>query len=94
MSEMLSQIYTLLMHTILPQLQRIEAAQAEQRAHHETVTRNLQDLHSEIQIRFAELRAEVGACRLEIEDAMVVIRERDAVEQTEASDRRKKRLIH
>ena len=94
MSEMLSQIYAMLMNRVLPQLKSIEAAQAEQREHYEMIHRNMRDLHAEIQIRFAELRAEVAACRQELEDTMVTIRERDTVEQNETSDRRKRRLIH
>jgi hypothetical protein len=94
MTEMLSEIYELLLDRILPQLKNIEASQAEQRAHYETIHRNMRDLHAEIQIRFAELRAEVAACRQELEDTMVTIRERDSIEEKTSSDRRKRRLIH
>jgi hypothetical protein len=94
MSEMLSEIYTLLLDHILPQLKNIEASQVEQREHHDAVHRNMRELHAEIKIRFAELRAEIAACRQELEDTMVTIRERDALEEHESSDRRKRRLIH
>jgi hypothetical protein len=94
MSETLSEIYALLLDRILPQLKSIEAAQAEQREHYDTIHHNMRELHAEIQIRFAELRAEIAACRQELEDTMVTIRERDALEERESSDRRKRRLVH
>jgi hypothetical protein len=94
MSEILTEIYTLLLDQVLPQLKSIEAAQADQRGHYDTIHRNMLNLHAEIQIRFAELRAEIAACRQELEDTMVTIRERESGEQHESSDRRKRRLIH
>jgi ferritin-like protein len=94
MPEMLSQIFSLLVDRILPHLKSIEASQMEQREHYETISRNLKDLQSEMQIRFAELRAEIAACRMELEDTMVTIRERDAVDAADAGERRKKRLVH
>jgi hypothetical protein len=94
MSDMLSEIYALLLDRILPQLKSIEASQAEQREHYEMIHRDMRDLHSEIQIRFAELRAEIAACRQELEDTMVTIRERDSLDEKQTGDRRKRRLIH
>ena len=94
MSEMLSEIYSLLLDRILPQLKSIEASQAEQREHYDTIHRNMREMHAELQIRFAELRAEVLACRQELEDTMVTIRERDTIDEKQTSDRRKRRLIH
>ena len=94
MPEMLTEIYALLLDRILPQLNSIEASQAEQREHYETIHNNMRELHSEIQIRFAELRAEIAACRQELEDTMVTIRERDSIEEKDTSDRRKRRTIH
>jgi hypothetical protein len=94
MSEMLTEIYALLLDRILPQLKNIEASQVEQREHYDTIHRNMRDLHAEIQIRFAELRAELAACRQELEDTMVTIRERDSIEERDTSDRRKRRTIH
>jgi hypothetical protein len=94
MPEALSEIVSLLLERILPQLQSIEASQAIQREHYGTIHREMQELHAELQIRFAELRAEVAACRMELEDTMVLLRERDNVEEKESVDRRKRRLIH
>ncbi len=91
---MLSQVYALLLDRILPQLKRIEVAQREQREHSESIQRNIEDLRVEMQIRFAELRAEIAACSQEIEDAMVTVRERDDREPNEARNRGKKRLVH
>jgi predicted phage gp36 major capsid-like protein len=94
MPEMLSQIHRLLADVILPHLEGIQASQAEQRMQTERLNRNVEEFRAEMQTRFAEIRAEIAACRQEIEDAMVTLRESDATEFSEDSAQIKKRLIH
>lgn len=94
MPEVFSQLHTLLVEVILPQLQGIQASQAEQRLQTERLNRNLQEFRTEMQARFAELRAEIAACRQEIEDALITLRDNDAVDYPEDIPLNKKRLIH
>ena len=94
MSEMLSQLHVLLVDVILPHLKGIQASQAEQRLQTERLNQNLEEFRAEMQVRFTELRAEIAACRQEIEDAMVTFRESDVTEYPEPSAASKKRLIH
>jgi hypothetical protein len=47
-----------------------------------------------MQLRFAEIRAELAACRQEVEDTMVTLRETDLPDDSESIVTGKKRLIH
>jgi predicted phage gp36 major capsid-like protein len=94
MSEMLSQLHRLLADVILPHLKGIQASQTEQRLQTERLNQNIEEFRAEMQMRFAEIRAEIAACRQDIEDAMVTFRESDAADFPEDSAQIKKRLIH
>lgn len=94
MSDMLSQLYKLLVDVVLPNLKGIQASQAEQRVQTEQLDRNLEDFRAEMRVRFTEIRAELAACRVQVEDAMVTLRETDAAEADGSASRGKKTLIH
>ena len=94
MSAMLSQIMTLLTDVIVPQLQSIHASQAEQRLETDRLNRNIEEFRLEMQMRFAAMHAEIAACRQELEDTMVTIRERDAVDDDFENGKARKRTIH
>jgi len=94
MKEMLAQLHALLLDVILPHLKGVQASQAEQRIQTDLLNRNLEEFRSEMQMRFAEIRAEIAACRQEVEDTMVTLREADRIDDTESAITHKKRLIH
>jgi len=91
---MLTQLHALLVDVILPHLKGIQASQAEQRVQTERLNQNLEEFRSEMQLRFAEIRAELAACRQEVEDTMVTLRETDLPDDSESIVTGKKRLIH
>jgi predicted phage gp36 major capsid-like protein len=94
MKKTLSQLHTLLLDVILPHLKGIQASQAEQRVQTDLFNRNLEEFRAEMQLRFAKIRAEIAACRQEVEDTMVTLREADRGDDTESTIASKKRLIH
>ena len=94
MSAMLSQIMTLLTDVIVPQLQSIHASQAEQRLETDRLNRNIEEFRLEMQMRFAAMHAEIAACRQELEDTMVIIRERDTIDDDFGDGKARKRTIH
>jgi len=94
MSEILSKVYDLLADVILPNLKGIQAGQAEQRLQTERLQHSLNEFRAEMQIRLGEIRAEIAACRQEVEDAMVTLREGDTAEGAETEFPGKKRMIH
>jgi uncharacterized membrane protein len=94
MSEILSKVHNLLADVIVPHLKGIQASQSEQRLQTERLHHSLDEFRGEIQIRLAEIRAEIAACRQELEDTMATLRESDAVEMAESGFPGKKRLIH
>jgi len=63
MSELYSQLQTLLTDVILPNLKGIHANQVEQRFQSDCLNQDLEDFRAEMRIQFAELRAELAACR-------------------------------
>jgi len=91
---MLTQLHALLVDVILPHLKGVQASQAEQRVQTERLNQNLEEFRSEMQLRFAEIRAELAACRQEVEDTMVTLRETDLPDDSESIVTGKKRLIH
>jgi len=94
MSDLLSRIFALLNDVIVPQLQSIHASQSEQRLDTDRLNRNIEEFRNEMHLRFAAVHAEIAACRQELEDTMVTVRERDA-DNTEAAQRKlRKRTIH
>ena len=91
---MISQILTLLTDVIVPQLQSIHTSQAEQRLEAERLNRNIDEFRLEMQMRIAAMHAEIAACRQELEDTMVTVRERDAIDDDFAPDKARKRTTH
>ena len=94
MSDLSTQLQTLLLDVVLPNLKGIQASQDEQRFQTDSLNQSLEDFRSEMHLRFAELRAEIAACRQELEDAMVTLRESEAANSADASMNGKKTLIH
>ena len=94
MSELLSRIYALLADVILPHLKSIETSQAEQRLETDRLNRNLEAFRTEMQIHFLELRAEIAACRQELEDTMVTLRESEAAEDDGTAPIKRKRIVN
>jgi len=68
-----------MVESIVPSLKSIQENQIEQRQQSEWLSTNMEEFRIEMQQRFAELHAELAATRLQLEDAMVVIREQKAV---------------
>jgi hypothetical protein len=94
MSDFLAQLYSVLVDVVLPNLKGIQASQTEQRMQTDRLNQSLDEFRAEMQIRFAELRAEVIFCRQELEDAMVTLRESDTSGTGDENLRGKKTLIH
>jgi hypothetical protein len=94
MSELLSRIFTILTDVIVPQLQSIHASQTEQRVETDRLNRNLEEFRLEMQMRFAAIHADIAACRQELEDTLVTLREKDAADDANIRDRTRKRTIH
>ncbi len=94
MSDVFSQFYQLLVDVILPNLKGIQASQAEQRLQTDRLNRNIEEFRAEMQVRFAEMRADIAACRAQVEDAMVTIRESEAANAGYPASRGKKTLVH
>jgi len=93
MSDALSQILTLMTDVILPKLESIHSSQMEQQRESDRLHLSLDEFRQEMQIRFAALHAEIAACRQELEDTLVTMRERDAGDG-ESGKTFRKRLIH
>jgi hypothetical protein len=94
MSEMLLKIDALLLDVILPNLKAVQTSQAEQTTQAERLNRNLEEFRAEIQIRMAEIRAEIALCRQELEDTMVTLRESEAAEDSDPPVTKKKRIVN
>lgn len=94
MLELLSQIQKVLTGVIVPHLKGIQVSQTEQRLESERLNRNFEEFRIDMQTRFAELRAEIAACRRELDDAVVTLREADASENQDREPTLKKRFIH
>jgi len=94
MSDLYSQLQTLLTDVIIPKLKGIHSSQVEQRFQTEVLSQDLEDFRAEMQIQFAELRAELTDCRQQLEDAMVTIRESEAANGPEPGFTVKKTMIH
>jgi hypothetical protein len=92
MPELLAKIHALLSSVILPSLKLIQTSQAEQKSQGDLLNHNLGEFRAEMQIHLAEIRAEIALCRQELEDTMVTLRERDAVEDSKTPAW--KRIVH
>jgi len=94
MSDMLSQIFRLLEDVILPNLEAIQVSQAQQRLQNEQLNRTVEEFRAEMRLRLTEIRSELTACRVQVEDAMVTLREAETVEVDDSASTDKKTLIH
>jgi hypothetical protein len=94
MSETLEKLYTLIAEVILPTLQGIQASQEEQQFQTRRLSANLEEFRTEMHIRFAELHAELAACRTQIEDTLVTLRENESASDSEAVFPSKKQLLN
>jgi hypothetical protein len=77
-SEALGRLYRLIVESIIPSLKSIQENQVDQRQQSEWLSTNMEEFRMEMQQRFAELHAELAATRMQLEDAMMVIREQKA----------------
>jgi predicted phage gp36 major capsid-like protein len=93
---MLFHIYALLAERVLPDLKGIQASQAEQRVQTEFLDRTLEEFRADMQLRFAELRADLAACRAQLEDAVVTLRESESANADDPASTRpaKKNLLN
>ncbi len=71
-------IYKVLMETIVPNLNRIQASQAEQRLQTDRLNRHLEGFRLEMETRFADLNAELAATRRALDAAMANLRDSEA----------------
>jgi ABC-type transporter Mla subunit MlaD len=71
-------LYNVLMDTILPNLNRIQASQNEQRLQTDRLSQNLEEFRKEMAARFADLNAELAATLHQVEVAMANLRESEA----------------
>jgi hypothetical protein len=94
MSEMLAKVHALLAEVILPRLQQIQANQEEQKAQSSRLQASMEEFRTEMLLRFIELHAEIAACRSQIEDAMVTLRESETGNEVETSGPFKKPLLN
>lgn len=78
MSDIEDSLYAVLIDTILPNLNRVQASQAEQRLQGDQLNRNLEEFRAEMQKRFAELRADLAATRHQFDVAVAALRESEA----------------
>ena len=78
-ADVFGRLCRLMVESIVPSLKSIQENQIEQRQQSEWLSTNMEEFRIEMQQRFAELHAELAATRLQLEDAMVVIREQKAV---------------
>jgi hypothetical protein len=72
-SDALSQLYKMLVESIVPALKSIQENQTDQRQQTEWLTQNLEDFRVEMQAQFALLHAEMASARGQLEDAMAVL---------------------
>ncbi len=75
-SDALTQLYRLLVESIVPSLKSIQDNQTEQRQQSDWLAESIEDFRMEMNTRFAELHAELASCRAQIDDAMAAIREK------------------
>ena len=94
MPDTLSQLEVLLTDVILPNLKGISACQVEQRMEGDRLALMLEDFRSEMQINLAQLRAEIAACRQEVEDAIILLRESEGANDLELTAKVRKTIIH
>ncbi len=66
MNEAMDVVTRLLAEKILPSLQRVHISQKEQIAANDRLEGAIEDLRSRLEMQFAELRAQLTACRAEV----------------------------
>lgn len=91
---MLAQIFRLLEDVVVPNLETIQINQAQQRLQTEQLNRTVEEFRAEMRLQFTEIRVELAACRIQVEDAIVTLREAETVEVDDPASIGKKTLIH
>jgi hypothetical protein len=91
MDDTFTYLNTLLLDRILPNLRLILASQDEQRILSDELAHNFAEFRSEITIHFAQVRADIAACRAQLEDVMVTLRD---LELGQATIQTRKSTIH
>jgi hypothetical protein len=94
MPDVVMKLYAVLIDVILPNLNRIQASQVEQRTHTDRVNQNIEEFRAEMQTRFTELRAELAATHAQIEVAMTKLRESEAARTAVALAISKNSIVH
>ncbi len=75
MADVVMKLYAVLIDVILPNLNRIQANQAEQKTQTGRMNENIGEIRAEMQLRFAELRAELATTQIQLEAALMQLRE-------------------
>ena len=78
----------------MPNLETIQINQAQQRLQTEQLNRTVEEFRAEMRLQFTEIRAELAACRIQVEDAIVTLREAETGEVENPALTGKKTLIH
>jgi multidrug resistance efflux pump len=94
MPDVVMKLYAVLIDVILPNLNRIQASQVEQRAHTDRVNQNIEEFRAEMHMRFTELRAELAATHAQVEVAMAKLRESEAARTQAALAISKNSIVH
>ena len=87
-------LLTVLSDVVLPNLNRIQTSQTEQRLETDRLQQNLDAFRAEMQQRFAELHADLAATRAQLELAEKIIRATETARAAEATGRRRGTLVH
>ena len=90
MSEMLTEIHKLLLDVVLPNLEGIVSSHAEQGYQGEGLNQCLEEFRSEMNIHFAELRSELAAVRLQLEEVMISVSENETTQDFDVPVKKKK----
>jgi predicted phage gp36 major capsid-like protein len=91
---MLAQVFRLLEDVVMPNLETIQINQAQQRLQTEQLNRTVEEFRAEMRLKFTEIRAELAACRIQVEDAIVTLHEAETGEVEAPAFTGKKTLIH
>lgn len=93
MPEIFTEIYSLLLDGVLPNLKSMLISQTEQKIQSEQRTFNFEEFRAVMQVHMAEIRAEIALCRQQLEDILVIVRERSE-EDADPSVKKQKRIVH
>jgi hypothetical protein len=85
MDDSFLQLNLLLTEVVLPLLKDIQTSQAQQRLQSDRLERTIAEFRTEMQMRFADIYAELVACRTQIEDTFLSLSEADSPSAPDAS---------